>query len=577
VLRVPSHFPSRGDDEDEKETLDMTLISARECPFSEVIKMVIRKISTYPPPVLILFLVFLLLPKSSLSDAPSSGEILINETLENDQSQADIAINSDDEIIVAWHSFSDSGQGFDIFCRIFDMEGNPITSEILVNSVVALDQIYPRIGVRLDGEFVIVWASDGGDGDGYGVMARRFASDGAPVTGEFHVNTYTQGAQAMPAVARNDQGDFVVVWESYGQAGQDASIFGRLFDQDGNPVGSEFQVNTYITKEQSAPDVAMDSDGNFVAVWQSLDQDFSGYGIFYQRFDSLGQPDGMETRANAYFTYEQSWPSIGMNHTGEYLIAWQSVLQDSYGFGIFANLFDTSGNFLYTVEPVVNSETYEDQYYVNVGADGDGNFILAWQSRKQDGDGTGIFAQRFSDNDLFTGGEIGVNVYRKDTQKFTAAAISPSGGLVIAWQSEESDWENDHDIIARIFSPCDTDPECDDGLFCNGLEYCDDKICVSDPAPCDDGLFCTGLEICEESDDSCHKGDYPCGEEESCDEVFDTCQDDDDDDDNDTHDDDDDDNDDNNHENDDDDNDDDDSIGNQIGAEDKNDSPCCGE
>jgi hypothetical protein len=79
--------------------------------------------------------------------------------------------------------------------------------------------------------------------------------------------------------------------------------------------------------------------------------------------------------------------------------------------------------------------------------------------------------------------------------------------------------------------PCTSDADCDDGLFCNGVESCDTDTgsCVAisscppsipptvcneetdscDPAPCtsdadcDDGLFCNGVESCDTDTGSC--------------------------------------------------------------------------
>lgn len=47
-----------------------------------------------------------------------------------------------------------------------------------------------------------------------------------------------------------------------------------------SPVGYEFLVNSTIVGEQIFPAVAMDNQGNSVVVWQSPDG--GGYGIFAQ-------------------------------------------------------------------------------------------------------------------------------------------------------------------------------------------------------------------------------------------------------------------------------------------------------
>ncbi len=102
--------------------------------------------------------------------------------------------------------------------------------------------------------------------------------------GEFQVNTYTTSSQGGPSVAVDGAGNFVVVWHSSGQDGSSNGVFGRRFSSSGAPLGGEFQVNTYTTSSQSFPAVAGDTAGNFVVVWSSIGQDGSAGDIFGQRF-----------------------------------------------------------------------------------------------------------------------------------------------------------------------------------------------------------------------------------------------------------------------------------------------------
>jgi hypothetical protein len=88
---------------------------------------------------------------------------------------------------------------------------------------------------------------------------------------------------------------------------------------------------------------------------------------------------------------------------------------------------------------------------------------------------------------------------------------------------------------------CTNDADCDDGLFCNGIEACNGIWCEpgADPCPnqgcdeaagacvpclantdCDDGLFCNGAETCQGG--FCRPGSYPCGNQ-ACDEALDSC------------------------------------------------------
>ncbi len=60
-----------------------------------------------------------------------------------------------------------------------------------------------------------------------------------PVGGEFQVNTYTASyiQCCFPGVAADADGDFVVVWQTYGLSGTDGdlSVQGRRYASDGTP------------------------------------------------------------------------------------------------------------------------------------------------------------------------------------------------------------------------------------------------------------------------------------------------------------------------------------------------------
>jgi hypothetical protein len=82
---------------------------------------------------------------------------------------------------------------------------------------------------------------------------------------------------------------------------------------------------------------------------------------------------------------------------------------------------------------------------------------------------------------------------------------------------------------------CVDDADCNDGLFCNGVETCEmsigdpcpgENICLPGDDPCDDGLFCNGEEICDEENDSCTHSGNPCDDTNDC--TDDTCSEDDD-------------------------------------------------
>ncbi len=174
------------------------------------------------------------------------------------------------------------------------------------------------MAAHASGDFVVVWMSDGsaGSDSDWSVQGQRYDASGNAVGSEFQVNTYTTGTQGGPSVAVDADGDFVVVWQSYGSAGSDGSAFsvqGQRYDASGAAVGSEFQVNTYTTGDQGDPSVAVDADGDFVVVWESYGSagsDTSG-AIQGQRYTSAGGPVRLESTHDAFISMQDPNTNYG--------------------------------------------------------------------------------------------------------------------------------------------------------------------------------------------------------------------------------------------------------------------------
>jgi uncharacterized repeat protein (TIGR01451 family) len=135
-----------------------------------------------------------------------------------------------------------------------------------------------------DGDFVVAWRSWGQNEEEEGVYAQRYTSDGTPNGGEFMVNTYSTSGQDYPSVAMDSDGDFVIAWTSGGQDGDEGGVYAQRYNSDGTPDGGEFRVNTYTTGAQGYASAAMDADGDFVVAWQSSGQDSWGESVHAQRY-----------------------------------------------------------------------------------------------------------------------------------------------------------------------------------------------------------------------------------------------------------------------------------------------------
>src|SRR5207253_1724895 len=122
---------------------------------------------------------------------------------------------------------------------------------------------------------------------------------------EFRVNTYTVGSQNFAAVAMSASGAFVIVWQSDGQDGSGWGLYGQRYNSSGLPQGSEFRVNTETSGHQVYPRIAMNSSGQFVVTWETFPLGSSPQDVHAQRFDPLGVPVGSEFLVNTYTDGDQ--------------------------------------------------------------------------------------------------------------------------------------------------------------------------------------------------------------------------------------------------------------------------------
>jgi len=375
------------------------------------------------------------------SGVVQGSEFPVNTFTTGDQSNPSVAMDSDGDFVITWESGGNQdGSGYGIYSQRYNAVGVTQGSEFQVNTSTTDHQRVPSIAMDSDGDFVICWRSGSSLYGSNGVFAQRYNAAGVPQGSEFQVNTFTTIAEIWRySVAMDNDGDFVIAWASYGQdEPYNNGIYAQRYNAAGVPQGSEFQVNTYTTSFQSAPSIAMDSDGDFAIAWHSYNQDGSFYGIYAQRYNAAGEAQGAEFQVSTYTTSAQSAPSIAMDSQGDFVITWQSLDQDGSEWGIYAQSYNVLGEVMGT-EFQVNTYTSGDQdgfFGPSIAMDVDGDFVIAWRSRGQDGSSFGIFAQRYSPPSPPTpvGTEFQVNTYATSYQSLPSIAMDNNGDFVIAWQ-----------------------------------------------------------------------------------------------------------------------------------------------
>ncbi|WP_280773715.1 calcium-binding protein [Rhizobium sp. SG_E_25_P2] len=108
------------------------------------------------------------------------------------------------------------------------------------------------------------------------------SSDGGDVLDDAIVNKYTDSDQVYESVTALSNGTFVVVWASWLQDGSRYGVYFQVFDSVGNPIGAETQVNTDTTSgDQFAVSVIADDEGGFAIIWIDKDNSYANYKTTY--------------------------------------------------------------------------------------------------------------------------------------------------------------------------------------------------------------------------------------------------------------------------------------------------------
>ena len=393
-------------------------------------------------------------------------EIQVNTTTANAQGNPSVAMDTAGNIVVVWESYGQDADDYGVYGQLFNPDGTPNGSEIDLNSA-ANDQHWgqrrPDVAMAHDGSFVVTWESWGIDGDQMGVYRRLFDSSGSSLGSDSRVNSSSSNNSKDPSIACDAAGNFTVVWMDENADGDEFGIYRRRIDNSGSNLESSTLVNATATGFQGMPDIAMDSSGNHVIVWQSADQDGDGMGIYAQIYDNTGSVTVSEFQVNTTTSGNQQEPAVGMDDNGNFVVAWASYNQDGDEYGIYARVYNSSGT-AQTSEFLVNSTTSNSQNFPSVAVNREGNFVIAWTSYGTDGNRDGVYLQAYRADGSTWGGQTRVNIRTTDFQQFPSVAWDQdSTSIAIAWQdglrnSTATHDGDDYGVYANVLIAEDTVP-----------------------------------------------------------------------------------------------------------------------
>ena len=353
-----------------------------------------------------------------------------------------MAMSQFGENVMVWQD--SGGKSYEIYAQIFDDTGYPKSSTFRVNKFQPLDQKHPAIAMDELGNFVIVYQSYKQDGSEAGIFGQRYSYDGKLVNKVFLINTFIIDNQWDPAVAMNADGKFVVAWVSENQDKTPRSVYAQRFDESGKKVGGEFRVNTANAGSQDSPAVAIDSAGNFMIVWQSKSKDDSN--VYGQVFDWNGKPKSQsDILLSAETDLNQSKPAVALTGNQLFMAVW---ITETYDNPLKTNLDSIKGQlFKTTGQKSGNEFSVSDPFFGHqdnpmIIKTSPSKLLVAWQqySRKNGHKHWRIFGQKIYNSATKDGDVIELSA-ETDTYWQTDPALSSDGkgDTGAAWLNHETE------------------------------------------------------------------------------------------------------------------------------------------
>ena len=261
-----------------------------------------------------------------------------------------------------------------------------------------------------------------------------------------------------PSVAYDDQSDrFLVTWAK-SSTSWNFDIYGRLFDYNGNPIGSAFQIvsGSYY---QGQPALCSDNLGRFMLVYEEGNDPETGpFSIKGMLLDSSGSQIG-STKTIASGTSEKDciYPSISYSsQTEKYLVVWNTgdVSSGDYTGEINGRILDQNGDPQGSTIVIRYSISRE---IADVVPYHDTMFFVSYDN------GNGIWGRLVSSDGELIEGEFYLCDSESDGADYNSLAVS-NGNIF-------SSWEDERYLGAPPTAICGNVINCDQTIGLSEIDY----------------------------------------------------------------------------------------------------------
>jgi hypothetical protein len=303
---------------------------------------------------------------------------LIETNNAGDASQPQVAMDSSGNAIAVWYQYD--GNWSSIFANRY-VAGTGWGTAELIETDNAGDAREPQIAVDSSGNAFAVWYQ--WDGTRYSIFASRYLA-GTGWGAVKLIETNNAGDASQPQVAMDSSGNAIVVWEQ--SDGTRYNICANRYIAGTGWCSAKF-IETDNAGDALYPQIAMDTSGNAIAVWGQSDGTLNN--IWANRYVA-GTGWGTAKLIEKGNAGDALYPQIAMDSSGNAFAMWMQ--SDGTRYNVWRNRY-VAGTGWGTAE-LIETDNSWDAGYAQVAMDSSGNAIAVWG--QSDGIRMNIWANRFN-------------------------------------------------------------------------------------------------------------------------------------------------------------------------------------
>ncbi len=370
----------------------------------------------------------------------TANEFRVNQFTSTTQRIGRSANVAPGQFAYVWESNNQDGSDYTAMLAIYDSQGNVKVGEYRLSDRSLDAQTRASIATDGHGNLFVVWQEWAGDADGWGIRGRRFHWDGTTLRSDssiFIVNSNSQGAwQSEASVAMNEHGDAVVLWSGPG-GGYGDGTWMRRFPTGVINAPPEQLINTHAPGTVFRTRAAIDATGNIATSWGEWNG--TNYKSHLRLFNGQGQAIGSEVTLSANGSTNDLYPDVAINagyHEVAVVWATQGPLTNEYDV-VFQRFSTDTGASIDHPIPIGDS-LHGDQRQPSIAKLPNG-YVVAWSSTERGGAGYDAIAQYVDFAGAGVGSEFTVNQYTTSNQFVDSVASGDRTEFVVAWTSEGQD------------------------------------------------------------------------------------------------------------------------------------------